>query len=172
MMPCNTEVFMPYLGTAVPGGGKVAIVRLAGMPRGESQSSYKGTVVPHFPRGSGVLEFQDRTFLLFINFPSHKYPNAFTLGQNEDCEMTWWPGKGQTLDHPVVRRLLDGRSTVLLFCRPERDDYIYCGRLEVASIADIDGQLCVSWRLMDFPLLRERLAFLRILDLQSKSQLL
>ena len=209
----NLDAFMKCIGA--PLGGKVAIVRLAA-------SHWRGAVLvephrmPRFPRGSGLLEFADSVFFLFVNVPSKRYPNVFTVGTSTDveeggaaddeenrtkttnkdaCFMTWWPGKGQSIHNPVIKRLLpwyaarlgaatstpDNNNTdtttttptssdvtILLFVRPHRDDYVCCGRLEEAAVEDLDGQLCVSWRLMDYSsLLHESPVFQSIIALQS-----
>lgn len=133
-LACNVALLMQFLGKPLPGSGKVAAVQVAACSAAASPddpalaavtSGYVGGPVPRFPRGSGVLEFTN-AFMLFVNLPSPKYPNNFTIaqGQGDDdtsaceptnaiagwggpcCEMSWWGGRGQTSSHPVMQRLL------------------------------------------------------------------
>ena len=82
---------------------------------------------------------------------------------------------------PLTQRLLgrvegDGasaeRPTVLLFCRPRRDAYVFCGRLEAASVlaAQDGGQVRVSWRLLDYGRLVGSPHFAELLRLQGGSR--
>lgn len=197
---CHVESLLPFLGTTVHGSrDKADIVRLASIPTNGDITWWSGPC-PRFSRASGVVEFLKDTFMLFVNVPSKGYPNTFIVKSSsleEDnskvCEMTWWPGKGQTMKHPVIQRLLrshvyDGEAgdcpTVLLFCRPwERGagGYVFCGRLSVASLDSSENsygeladplcsQLRVTWRLNDFSsVLCHSQEFLRLLDLQLLS---
>lgn len=194
-IPCNIDAVSRRLGGPVVGGGKLAVIRLAASPI--TTDPHNSTVVsipddrlPRFPRGSAVLEFCNNVFLLFINVPSVSYPNAFTLTQSStgdlECRMSWWASKGQTLSHPLIQRLLgtaaslplvedgagdvrrDGGPAVYLFARPKRDAYVCCGRVEPASYAeDEDRQLAVSWRLIDYNVLKTSKYFQNILELQG-----
>ena len=71
-----------------------------------------------------------------------------------------------TVTHSVVGDIPDP-PTVLLFVRPQKSDYVSCGRLEVASVDEIDGQLCVSWQLMDYVSIKESAYFQQVLKLQK-----
>lgn len=216
---CNIDALIQYLGKPIPEGGKLAVVRMAAAESLPGGGVIEPEKMPRFPRGSGVLEFSNSTFMLFINVPSHRYPNVFSLIQGDAKEestiqeenssevqmvMTWWPGKGHTLAHPVIRRLLPAAAaamatgamqssvasigaevaaqstlssetpaevpdapTVLLFARPQKAEYVCCGRLEVASVDEIDGQLCVSWRLVDYATIKESAYFQQVLNLQK-----
>jgi hypothetical protein len=141
-----------------------------------------------FPRGSGVLEFSN-AFLLFVNIPSGRYPNKFEPGADGSLEMTWFPGRGQNMQHPGMRRLL-GRvpqsttqidesgdsgsstiasspSTVLLLCRPPKGAFVMCGRLQVAAVEEGNGgETMVKWRVMDEDRLQGSEAFQALLQLQ------
>ena len=107
---------MKYLGQPIPDGGKLSIIKLAASEMVEVDGTTAGATilvepsrVPRFPRGSGVLEFSNRTYMLFVNVPSQRYPNVFsTVGgeESKDCLMPWFPGKGQTMAHPLIQRLL------------------------------------------------------------------
>lgn len=176
---CNINALTSYFGRMVPKGGKVGVVRLA-------TSDENGKMrhrLPRFPRGSGILEFRN-AFLLFVNIPSTRYPNSFSLNGDGKYEMTWYPGKGQNLRHPGMQRLLGllpiatqeeveedlslgddhhdakEKKTVLLLCRPQRGPFIVCGRLAVAAVNGVEedavyGQTIVRWCLLDSEELRE-----------------
>lgn len=222
---CDVEGLLLQLGQPIS-GGKVGVVRSAAVLDGqmaidgrqvpqEIKTGRKSGRVPHFPRGSGLLEFSN-AFCLFVNVPSRSYPNTFTIvseglhGTSPACIMSWWPGRGQTLDHPVIQRLLgpsfaakprdkdhqnnssvlaeaspaveyDGRAgaddtseridvkdhRVLLFIRPDKNDYICCGRLSVHQVRTVDGQLSVLWNLDEYGALRNIPYFQEILKLAS-----
>jgi hypothetical protein len=221
---CNTAALMSYLGQSIPDGGKLSIIRLAASEtvttgnNGDDGEETATTVLvepsrmPRFTRGSGVLEFSNRTYMLFVNVPSQKYPNMFSIVDRttdeygvevhkKECSMTWWPGKGQTMSHPLIQRLLpvaaakaEAKSkilkpeitteqgeeyvasestavvslpTVLLFVRPQRDDYACFGRLEACTVEELDGQLCVSWKLVDYNEIESSAPFLQVLKLQK-----
>lgn len=230
---CNTAALMRYLGQSIPDGGKLSIIRLAASESVTTGNADDGgeiaTVLvepsrmPRFPRGSGVLEFSNHTYMLFVNVPSQKYPNVFSFSDRTDgdgvgvdkkeCFMTWWPGKGQTMAHPLIQRLLpvaakDTNSkflkpetpseqvkesvdlaiekedavqgteeeereavltlpTVLLFVRPQRNDYACFGRLEACTVEELDGQLCVSWKLIDYNEIESSAPFQQVLKLQK-----
>ncbi|KAG7670980.1 hypothetical protein Ndes2526A_g01232 [Nannochloris sp. 'desiccata'] len=234
---CNTAALMRYLGQPIPDGGKLSIIRLAASETvttgngddGEAPATVlvEPSRVPRFPRGSGVLEFSNRTYMLFVNVPSQQYPNVFSIVDSstdevglgvdkKECFMTWWPGKGQTMAHPLIQRLLpvaakDAKSkflkpstttkhveesvvpvsndednanvegsekeeeeeavlslpTVLLFVRPQRDDYACFGRLEASTVEELDGQLCVSWKLVDYNEIEASAPFQQVLKLQK-----
>ena len=217
-LACNAAALLHYLGGPVPDGGKLSVIRVAASETLPDGSIIEPARMPRSPRGSGVLEFQHRHFLLFVNVPSQRYPNEFSIVETtggdgadtgEDCFMTWWPGKGHTLSHPLVRRLLPAAAaaeaaktaenddddyveielivkdpattsndddddsiapTVLLFVRPQRDGYVCCGRLEAATVSEMDGQLCVSWKLLDFGEIKESTYFRKVLLLQPGTQ--
>jgi hypothetical protein len=204
---CNTAALMKYLGQPIPDGGKLSIIKLAASEMVEVDGTTAGATilvepsrVPRFPRGSGVLEFSNRTYMLFVNVPSQRYPNVFsTVGgeESKDCLMPWFPGKGQTMAHPLIQRLLPAAAaesrakekqegventveneekeegvvellpTVLLFVRPQRDEYACFGRLEASTVEELDGQLCVSWKLLDYSEIESSEPFQRVLKLQK-----
>lgn len=199
---CNLPALMQHLGQSVPGNGRLGVVQLATSELEADSSaggSNGGQRVPHFPRGSGVLEMSN-AFILFVNVPSTAYPNAFSVREDTStgeavCEMSWWSSKGQTVNHPVMRRLLgpavrallpaqtsasgseegeevehvdEPARAVLLFCRPLKEAYVLCGRLEASEVEECeDGRLRVEWRLMDFGSLRTSAHFQRVMQLQA-----
>jgi hypothetical protein len=193
---CNVPLLMRFLGEPLPGGGKVAAVQLAAAAAGALDAADDAALllldagpatVPHFPRGSGALEFAGDVFLLFVNLPSTKYPNDFIVDSGA-CEMAWWGGRGQTMAHPIMQRLLRGATgaaaadgggssdatepaappTVLLFCRPLRGAYVNLGRLRAGAVADEGGQVRVSWRLLDFAALQGSPHFAELRRLQER----
>jgi hypothetical protein len=133
-----------------------------------------------------VLELADAC-LLFVNLPSQRYPNDFSVAMGGDgvpagCEMAWFGGRGQNMAQPLTRRLLGmdandidacrKKPAVLLFCRPRREAYVFCGRLEAASVlaAEDGGQVRVSWRLLDYGRLVGSPHFAELLRLQGGSR--
>ena len=86
-------------------------------------------------------------FLFFVNVPSRNYPNEF----KDDGRMSWFSSRGQTLDHPVIKRILDGEKTLTLWCRRDKERYAYFGELAVDSVIEQeDGSLKVWYRLRDW----------------------
>jgi prolyl-tRNA editing enzyme YbaK/EbsC (Cys-tRNA(Pro) deacylase) len=208
---CNVDALMRYLGQPIPDGGKLSIIKLAASETVQTGSGVDGETretilvepsrVPRFTRGSGLLEFENRTYLLFVNVPSQKYPNVFSFSSEDDgeqsCYMTWWPGKGQTMAHPMIQRLLPAAAaaaaveekeqeqeekeeaggapkategsapTVILFVRPQRDEYSCFGRLKASAVEELDGQLCVSWKLVDYSGIKSSAPFQQVLTLQK-----
>jgi hypothetical protein len=57
--------------------------------------------------------------------------------------------------------------TVLLFVRPQRDEYACFGRLEASTVEELDGQLCVSWKLVDYSAIESSAPFQHVLKLQK-----
>lgn len=210
-LPCDISSLMKELGQPIA-GGKVGVVRKAAILQSfnseQKRPNVRKTPVPHFPRGSGLLEFSN-AFCLFVNVPSRSYPNTFSIladGKEDerDCLMSWWPGRGQTLDHPVIQRLLgkypfqqdageikefnsrfkkseerenigdetsemlnNRQYSILLFIRPSKRDYVFCGNLSVNQIRDIDGQLSIIWKLEEYSNLRNSFHFQEILQLSN-----
>ena len=186
---CNTAHMMGrYLGQAVE-GGRIAVVAAAAADEGGTEPPRP----PRHPRGSGVVEWSNAA-MLFINISPagdtrQRYPNRFArlpadgCGGNGSLTIGWWPGRGQSLRHPAVQRMVGpgpegggsgaGSSPaavdVLLFCRPAAGgDYVFCGRLRPAAVAeDPGGQASVTWELLDSAALLARPAFQALLALQG-----
>ena len=154
-----------------------------------------------FARGSGVLEWADAAMLFVTVLPqghrAQRYPNRFAChaaapgppggpSARARIEMTFFLRRGQTVEHPGVRRLLGSElvskppeaasaggsrtpPVVLLLCRPSRGPYVLCGRvrataLEVGAGA---GQSTITWELEDAEALLEFPDFLELLRVQG-----
>ena len=141
-----------FLGEYVDRSGKEgAVTALVGV---EEAKKYNGA-----PRGGALIEMSN-AFLLFVNVPSRNYPNEFSAIGDEDGgrgqKMSWFSSRGQTLDHPVIKRLLDAERTVTLWCRRDRERYAFFGELNVDSVEEqADGTLKVWFRLVDWEAIRE-----------------
>lgn len=97
-------------------------------------------------RGGAIVEMAN-AFLFFVNIPSRNYPNEFT----PDGKMSWFSGRGQTLDHPVIKRILDGEKHLTLWCRREKERYVYFGEMAVDSVIEqADGTLKVWFQLKEW----------------------
>ena len=136
---CNPDLARSYLGDYVTSSGKEGAAR-AILPPEEAQRH------SHAKRGGAMLELAN-AFLFFVNVPSRNYPNEFT----DDGRMSWFSSRGQTLDHPVIKRILDGEKTLTLWCRRDKERYAYFGELAVDSVIEQeDGSLKVWYRLRDW----------------------
>ncbi len=131
------------LGQYVDRGGKEGAVNaLVGVEEAKKYNSA--------PRGGALIELSN-AFLLFVNIPSKNYPNEFVTDGADGQKMSWFSSRGQTLDHPVIKRILDGDKTVTLWCRRDKERYVYCGELAVDSVIEQeDGSLKVWYRLRDW----------------------
>lgn len=92
---------------------------------------------------------------------------AAQLAAQRRLALTWWPGRGQTLDNPVIQRLLaagsaaaaagnatapvglpsgtgaaaaTAQAAVLLFCRAGGSPYVFAGRLVLAGVEELAPQ--------------------------------
>ena len=127
-----------YLGEYVDRGGKEGAVNaLLGTEEAKKYNSA--------PRGGAIIEMAN-AFLFFVNIPSRNYPNDFV-----DGKMSWFSSRGQTLEHPVIKRILGGEKLLTLWCRRDRERYAYFGELSVDSVEEqADGTLKVWYRLNDW----------------------
>ena len=142
---CNLDIMnVQYLGKYMKVGGKLGAVQAC---IGDDQISEF-----RVPRGGAVIEMSN-AFLFFINIPSKVYPNTFEVTDGI-CRMSWWSSPGQTLQHPVIQRILDPEAkSLLLFCRRERERYVYFGELgtDSRSIEEQEnGQLKIYFLVRQF----------------------
>ncbi len=136
---CDPDLARSYLGEYVAAPGKEGAVRAMLSPEEAAQHS-------HAKRGGAILEMAN-AFLFFVNIPSRKYPNEFT----DDGKMSWFSSRGQTLDHPVIKRILGGEKTLTLWCRRDKERYVYFGELAVDAVVEQeDGSLKVWYKLIDW----------------------
>jgi prolyl-tRNA editing enzyme YbaK/EbsC (Cys-tRNA(Pro) deacylase) len=151
--PVNGPV-RAFLGEYVAKGGKVGCVEaLIGL---EESKKYNAV-----PRGGALIELEN-AFLVFVNVPSKVYPNSF-----EDGKMSWFSSRGQTFEHPVIRRLLNGTKSIHLWCRREKERYVYFGEMEIDHNAiheQEDGALKIWYRLLDWPALSVSATVLHVLE--------
>lgn len=105
--------------------------------------------------------------------------------------VTWWPGRGQTPEHPVIRRMLrqqqpsseaasaaaaqqEQAPAVLLFCRQPGRPYVVCGRLRQApptactQAGHSSSSGSIIWQLVDWPALQDSPAFMELLAAQQQ----
>lgn len=145
---CDTKSLIPFLGEYIPTGGKLGVVK-ACLGNGEAE---KSTALYKIPRGGAIIEMSN-AFLIFINVPSKVYPNTFESCSNGKVRMSWWTSPGQTRSHPVIIRLLSGEKSLHLFCRREKDKYIYFGNLQIDEECieeEENGQMKLYFTLMDY----------------------
>lgn len=67
-------------------------------------------------------------------------------------DMTWFAQNRQSVDSPVIQRLLRPTTTVLLFCRltgKQSQPYVYCGQLACIAFDPTASPLRFKWRLKD-----------------------
>lgn len=148
---CDINRLQPFTGTHLPGGGKMGVVK-ACLQEDEAE---RATALYRIPRGGALIEMSN-AFLMFVNIPSRMYPNTFELDGGGVCRMSWWTSPGQTKSHPVVGRMLSGEKSMHLFCRKEKDKYVYFGELEIdtGSIEEQDnGQIKLYYILKDYKVL-------------------
>jgi len=106
-----------------------------------------------FSKYSGIAEWKNAT-VLFVNIYGDSYKNVF-LHKGE--QITWFAQARQTEETPMIAKLIptEGGSEgseipVLLFCRPEKKDYIYCGALKYLGHDPSMAPLRFVWKLQDF----------------------
>ena len=162
---CDVDALEEYLGRPVS-SSKLDVLKLACYGKETNVGTRPSFKIP---RGAPLLETKN-CFLIFINVPS-AYPNKFEVirGDEDICTMVWWSSKGQTLQHPVIERLLNGEKDVLLFCRPQKQSYRYFGKLHapIERIEKLEDCVKVTWTLLDFHVLSDCPSFRQILNMQS-----
>jgi hypothetical protein len=162
---CDVGALEEYLGRPVS-SSKLDVLKLACYGKEKNVGTRPSFKIP---RGAPLLETEN-CFLIFINVPS-AYPNKFEVirGDQDICTMLWWSSKGQTLQQPVIERLLNGEKDVLLFCRPQKQSYRYFGKLRapIENTEELENCVKVTWMLQDFQVLSACPSFQQILKLQS-----
>lgn len=145
---CDLDRLKSYKGKYLPIGGKLGVVKACL----QQEEAEKATSLYRIPRGGAVIEMSN-AFLMFVNIPSKVYPNTFESLDNGLVRMSWWTSVGQTRNHPVVARLLSREKSMHLFCRKEKDKYIYFGGLDIdmGSVEEQEnGQIKLYFILKDY----------------------
>eukprot|EP00890_Picochlorum_soloecismus_P005678 jgi/Picsp_1/6110/NSC_03464-R1_probable exonuclease mut-7 homolog len=161
---CGVDALGEYIGRAVS-SSKLEVLKQACYGKEKNVGTRPSFKIP---RGAPLLE-TNNCFLIFINVPS-AYPNTFEVIRDEaTCTMVWWSSRGQTLQHPVIQRLLNGEKDILLFCRPQKQPYRYFGKLYAPNenTEELENCVKVTWVLQDFQVLSACPSFQEILNLQS-----
>jgi len=164
---CDVDALSEFLGRPLS-SSKLEILKQACYGTAEENENVGTRQSFKIPRGAPLLE-TGNCFLIFINVPS-AYPNKFEVIRDEAvCTMVWWSSRGQTLQHPVIQRLLKAEKDILLFCRPQKQAYRYFGRLYAPkeNAEELENCVKVTWLLQDFQVLSSFSSFREILTLQS-----
>jgi hypothetical protein len=144
---CDSSRLKSYAGKHIATGGKLGVVKACL----QEEEAIKATALYRIPRGGAMIEMSN-AFLLFVNIPSRIYPNSFELHDDGLFRMSWWTSAGQTRSHPVVSRILNREKTLHLFCRKEKDKYVYFGELDIdtESIEEQENGLKLYFILKDY----------------------
>ncbi len=145
---CDSNKLKAYTGKYLPLGGKLGVVK-ACLQEDEAD---KATALYRIPRGGAMIEMSN-AFLMFVNIPSRMYPNTFALYDDGLFRMSWWTSTGQTRSHPVVSRILNREKSMHLFCRKEKDKYVYFGELDIDTESikeEENGQIKLLFILKDY----------------------
>ena len=139
----DVRQLLPYLGQEMGSSGELMRISAKASGHDHETCAELRAAGGHRTRATGVISWANASFLV-INAAAaiHRRRNAFW--QEEDALLfSWFPDRGQTLDHPAVARLLDPEQPVLLFCRSDRDwPFVFAGRLKpvALSLAEGDGE--------------------------------
>jgi hypothetical protein len=131
---CNLDVYSNYLAkqiTPIGGQMKGACIHLGSPSK------------PSFNKYSGIVEWKNCVFL-FVNIDSNNYKNQFKEGV-----MTWFGQPSQTFDSPVIQRMLNPQTPILLFLRNVAEPYFYFGRVESVESTD-STPIQLTLRLVDW----------------------
>lgn len=99
------------------------------------------TQVVQCGEGGAVTQWRDGACLYvnagrYRNGPSARYRNRFWREPDGSVRMSWFPGRGHTLQSAAITRLLTSTQQLLLFCRRAPSaPYYLCGRLQPAATA-------------------------------------
>ena len=105
------------------------------------------SVTPKFSRMSGIQQWANAVFL-FVNVGGSDYKNVFLDGGER---MTWFAQRTQSVESPVIQRLLDENPpSICLFCRFPDRSYVYCGELKLEKYNQNTRPLQFVWCLQDF----------------------
>ena len=130
---------------------------------------------PKFSKYSGLVEWKNCIYL-WVNLGSHK-PGEFINEFSEGGQfMTWYGGSKMHKDSPATQRLLaihaNGKSNktkdaILLFVRLEGEPYCCLGQVAMHA-SDVNVHpIAITWKLLQYSDLKDRLNFQRILKMSK-----
>jgi hypothetical protein len=107
-----------------------------------------------FSKLSGIQSFQN-AIVLFVNIDGGAYENLFL--DDSMRLIQWFAQARQSLDSPVIARIVGGDCNVLLVVRELGEPYHFCGRVHVESCLNATARpLAFSLRLLDRPMPKSR----------------
>jgi hypothetical protein len=100
-----------------------------------------------FSKLSGIQQFQN-AIILFINIDGETYDNV-VLDDSKRL-IQWFAQSRQSLDSPVISRMMSGDCDVLLLVRNVGEPYSFIGRVSIESCIDPEARpLAFRLRLLD-----------------------
>lgn len=100
-----------------------------------------------FSRLSGIQTFAN-AIVLFVNLDSSNYDNV--CFDDSRRLIQWFAQSRQSMESPVIARIVGGKTNVFLLVRNGEQGYTFCGRVEVDSVGDASARpLAFRLRLLD-----------------------
>lgn len=97
---------------------------------GDSKSNFK------FSKLSGIQSFSN-AIVLFVNMDGESYANVVSGARRR---LIWFAQARQSIDSPVIARIVGGDCDVLLVVRFVGEPYHFLGRVSVESCIDADAR--------------------------------
>lgn len=132
---------LPYLGQEMGSSGE--LVRICAKASGHDHGTCAALQAAggHRTRATGVITWANASCLVINTAAGIQRRRNVFWREDGALLFSWFPDRGQALDDPAVKSLLDPERSVLLFCRLDREwPFAFAGRLEPVALSLSEGE--------------------------------